>query len=394
MINNNNIDISEVNKIIKKTIDEIGLSREQILSIVENVRTDYENVKLELAKIRVDIDKVIDEVDALEKQDKMMRQKLADVSGRFKTYSEKDIKDVYDKASEIRIKYFTKMNEEKHLKDRRYKLEIALKKAGENIENAEKIINQISIAMSYLQGDILSMLEGADKNSEMFVGIKILEAQENERKRISRDIHDGPAQHMANVVMKTDICTKIIQKDLQEGLKELADLKESVKIALKEVRAIIFDLRPMSLDDLGLNQTVQSIAKSIIEDSGIELQLRLKSMKTEVEGIIQVAAYRIIQEILNNIKKHSKATRVEVKLDFGTKYLNIIIADDGIGFVVEETLERVKTRGTSYGLISILDRVNQLQGHIHIQSSPGAGTVYSIKLPVNREVMKDEKRGN
>jgi two-component system sensor histidine kinase DegS len=394
MINNNNIDISEVNKIIKKTIEEIGVSREQILSIVENVRNDYENVKFELAKIRVDIDKVIDEVDALEKQDKMMRQKLADVSARFKTYNEKDIKDAYDKASEIRIKYFTKMNEEKLLKERRYKLEIALKKAGENIENAEKIINQISIAMGYLQGDILSILEGADKNSEMFVGIKILEAQENERKRISRDIHDGPAQHMANVVMKTDICTKIIQRDLQEGLKELADLKESVKVALKEVRAIIFDLRPMSLDDLGLNQTVQSIAKSIIEDSGIDLQLRLRPMKAEVEGIIQVAAYRIIQEILNNIKKHSKARRVEVKLDFGTKYLNIIIADDGEGFNVEETLDRVKTKGTSYGLISILDRVNQLQGKIHIQSSTGAGTVYNIKLPVNREVMKDEKRGN
>jgi two-component system sensor histidine kinase DegS len=394
MINNSNIDISEVNRIIKKTINEIGISREQILSIVENVRNDYENVKLELSQIRVDIDNIIDEVDALEKQDKMMRQKLADVSARFKTCSEKDIKDTYDKASEIRIKYFTKINEEKLLKERRYKLEIALRKAGENIENAEKIINQISIALGYLQGDILARIEGADKNNEMFMGIKILEAQEDERKRISRDIHDGPAQHMANVVMKTDICAKVIQKDLQEGLKELADLKESVKVALKEVRAIIFDLRPMSLDDLGLNQTIHSIAKSIIEDFGMELQLRLGPMKVEVEGIIQVAAYRIVQEILNNIKKHSKARRVEIKMDFGTKYFNIIIADDGIGFKVEETLERVKSKGTSYGLISLLDRVNQLQGHIHVQSSPGAGTVYNIKLPVSKEVIRDEKQGN
>ena len=85
---------------------------------------------------------------------------------------------------------------------------------------------------------------------------------------------------------------------------------------------------------------------------------------------------------------------VEVKLDYGTKYLRLLISDDGIGFDVEQTLKAVKTKGTSYGLIGILDRVNQLQGEIHIESSNGAGSVYSVVLPVNREVIKDEKRRN
>jgi len=228
----------------------------------------------------------------------------------------------------------------------------------------------------------------------MFIGIKILEAQENERKRISRDIHDGPAQHIANIIMKADICKKIIQNDLNEGLKELSDLKESVKVALKEVRSIIFDLRPMSLDDLGLNKTIEQTVKAISEDFNIDINLKLKPMESEVEPIIQVAVFRIVQEIFNNIKKHSKATHVQVKLDFGTKYLRLLISDDGIGFDVNETLKKVKTKGTSYGLIGILDRVNQLQGQIHIEASPGAGSVYSVVLPVNREVIRDEKRGN
>jgi len=117
-------------------------------------------------------------------------------------------------------------------------------------------------------------------------------------------------------------------------------------------------------------------------------------LEKEVESIIQVAVFRIIQEIFNNIKKHSKAKHVEVKLDFGTKYLRLIISDDGIGFDVEETLKKVKTKGTSYGLIGILDRVNQLQGKIQIESSMGKGSVYNVLLPVNREVIRDEKRGN
>lgn len=388
------LDVNAIKIIIRKIIDQIGASREEIFGIVDSIRNEHDNLKFQLAKIRNDIKKVIAEVDELEKQDKAARKELAHVSGNFNDHTETDIKEAYDKASDIRIKYYTKRNEEKMLRAQRDSLEISLRKTMGNIENGEKIINQISIAMGYLEGDISSALDGADKNSEMFMGIKILEAQENERKRIARDIHDGPAQHMANVVMKVDICKMIIQKDLEEGLKELSDLKESVKIALKEVRGIIFDLRPMTLDDLGLRQTIQQTVNTISEEAGIKVQLKIKPVQSEIEPIIQIAVYRIIQEIFNNIKKHSKAKHAEIKLDFGTKYLMLIIKDDGVGFDVEETLKRVKTKGASYGLIGILDRVNQLQGEINIKSSEGAGTTYTVKLPINREVIKDEKRGN
>lgn len=391
---NTEFDANRINNIIKKIINEINISREQVLDIVDSVRNDHENLKAELERIKNEVSKIINEVDMLEKQDKIMRRKLAEVSSDFKRFGEEDIKSVYEKASEVRIKFITRTNEEKGLRLRRDSLEIALKKSISNIENGEKVINQISIALGYLEGDILSILESSDKNSVMYVGVKILEAQENERKRIARDIHDGPAQHMANAIMKADICTKIVTRNLEDGLKELGDLKDSVRMALKEVRGIIFDLRPMSLDDLGLNQTIQETVASISEETGIDIKLRLKPMLVDVESIIQVAVYRIIQEIFNNIKKHSDARHVEVSLEFGTKYLMLTISDDGIGFDVEETLKRVRTKGTSYGLIGIFDRVNQLQGDIQIVSNEGAGTMYTVKLPINREVINDEKRGN
>ena len=386
------LDVSMINKIIKKTIGEISSSREQILNIVENIRKNQESLNYEIAMVKKDIARIIQEVDELEKQDKACRIRLVEVSKNFSKYVENDIKEAYERSSDIRIKFFTKMNEEKLLRERRDNLEMSLRNIMINIDSGEKIINQISIAMSYLEGDILSALEGADKNSEMFIGIKILEAQENERKRIARDIHDGPAQHMANVVMKVDICNMVIQKDMEEGLKELSDLKESVKVALREVRGIIFDLRPMSLDDLGLSETIQQNVKAITQEHNIDIELKLKHVHMEIEPIIQIAVYRIIQEIFNNIVKHSKAKRAKLKLDFGLKYLILIITDDGVGFNVEDTLKRVKTIGASYGLIGILDRVNQLQGEIQINSAEGKGTTYTVKLPINREVIKDEKR--
>lgn len=389
---NDKLDVGVINTIIKKVIEEIGSSKAQIFNIVDEIRGEYDDLKLELDNLNKNIKTVIKDVDGLEKQDKLMRRKLAEVSRDFVKYSEIDIKTAYEEASESKIKFIYRQNDEKILKERRYQLELSLKRIIGSIDAGEKIINQVSVALGYLEGGILSKLEDDDKKSEMFMGIKILEAQESERKRVARDIHDGPAQHMANIIMKVDICKILIHKDLQEGIKELDDLKESVKVALKEVRGIIFDLRPMSLDDLGLNQTIQQMVMSITQESGIEIELKLKTVKAEIDPIIQVAVYRIIQEVFNNIKKHSKASHASVKLDFGTKYLMLIIADDGIGFKVEETLKKVKTKGTSYGLIGIFDRVNQLQGEIDIKSSEGEGTVYNVKLPINREVINDDNR--
>jgi two-component system sensor histidine kinase DegS len=391
-LENTGIDIGRINKIVKKIISQIDSSRSNIYKIVDCVRAEYDKTTDEIEKLKYDIDKVIDEVDNLEKEDKQMRQNLVEVSRNFKIYGENDIKNAYEKAEQTRIKLITKKNEEKSLRDKRYQLEMSLKQIKENIDAGEKIINQVSIALGYLEGDVLSQLEVSDKNTGMTMGIMILEAQENERKRIARDIHDGPAQHMANVVMEADICKKILKNDFDEGINELESLKKSVKLALKEVRSIIFNLRPMSLDDLGLNQTIQEAASTIENEYGIEINLVLKPVKNEIEAIIQVAVYRIIQEIFNNIKKHSMAKHADVKMDYGTKYLRLIINDDGIGFDVNETLKKVKTKGSSYGLLGMIERVNQLQGEIDIKSTIGKGTMYNIKLPISQEVIKDEQK--
>jgi len=349
---------------------------------------------MELAAIKQDIKQTIARVDELEKQDKVARQKLAEVSKKFDTFTEEDIKAAYKNAEDTRIALIIEKNKEKELLKRRSIIEIALKKSLQNIESAEKVMSQMSVALMYLEGDVVTALEGAEAHSEIQLGIKILEAQENERKRIARDVHDGPAQHMANAVMKADICKMVIERDFNEGLKELEDLKQSVKRALKEVRDIIFDLRPMALDDLGLNETISETVKMIMHETGIELDIKMKPVHKEIEPIIQVAVYRIIQEAFNNIKKHARASHAQIKLDYGTKYLMLVISDDGIGFDVEETLINARNKGISYGLIGIEDRVNQLRGSLKIQSEKGKGTTYTIKLPVNREVIKDEKKGN
>ncbi len=157
--------------------------------------------------------------------------------------------------------------------------------------------------MNYLSGDISSAVEGESGSESIYLGIKVLEAQEEERKRLSRDIHDGPAQSIANIVLKAEICKTLMDKDIQKGLEELERLKGSVRNTLKDIRKIIYDLRPMSIDDLGLIPTIRRFGHEFSQDTNIEVEVVTSKISEDVEKIIQIAVFRLVQEIFNNIKK-------------------------------------------------------------------------------------------
>jgi len=383
------INISNVNSIFDNVIESIDESRDKILDLVSDARANYEKLLLRLETVRVEIEEAINIVDSLEIKDRLARNNLAVVSKNFRSNSENDIKNAYEKATEIRIDLKVAQNKEKILRDKRSQIEVDIKIALNNIHNAEQVVHQVSIASSYLKGEILEALEEANHGSDMMLGVRILEAQENERQRVSRDIHDGPAQRVANIVMKADLCEKIARKDMDAGLKALSELRSASRDALREVREIIYNLRPMALDDLGLNKTIEMNANTIFEKEEIKVTYKLNKLSPKVEKIIQVAIFRISQEILNNIKKHANANNITIQTEYGTKYMRLIMSDDGKGFDVEDTLKKVRARKKSFGLIGIMERVSQLQGEFNVESSE-LGTIFNIKLPVNREVILNE----
>lgn len=387
-MDNDEKNTNNINMIVKRVISEINIGKSNIFKIVDNVSDEFQVKNEELQEVKREIEEVIEKVDKLQVLDKNMRLTLAEVSKISGEKAEKIMKRAYEEAIEIRVEYITKQNEEKNLRRRRNSLEKTLKNYLQNIEEADNTVNQINIALGYLEGDMANI----EEDSQMLIGIKILESQERERKRIAREIHDGPAQYIANTMMRIDFCKMVVQKDLNKGLKELDDLKNNVRKALKEVRGILFDLRPLSLEERGLNEAIKDMVNEISIESNICVNVILNNMNYEIEHIIEIAVYRIIQEILNNIKKHSKANEVSVRIECGKEYISFLVKDDGIGFDLKETMAKNKEKGTSYGLIGIFDRVTQLQGNIDIKSEHNRGTIYNIKLPINREVYKNERK--
>lgn len=382
------VDVGDIRRIVDKTVKMIESSKNEIFSIVEGARDEVERIKNELRAHSAKIQTVIQETDTLEALDKAARQRLVSVSRDFKNYTEIDIKEAYEKASELRLKFSMKQMEEKNLREQRAQLEQQLRNAQTVLESAERLINQVGVAMQYLSGGISEIKENGEDG--IYWGIKVLEAQEEERKRISRDIHDGPAQSMANIVLKAEICKTLMKRDVEQGLAEMEGLKDAVRSTLKDIRKIIYDLRPMSLDDLGLIPTIRRYLAELSEETGIQIELQTANRADDVEKIIQLALFRLIQEVTNNVRKHAKARHVDVDLQFGTKYVQMTVKDDGQGFEVEATLERCRQEGNHYGLLGQIERVSQLHGEIKIESRPGAGTFTRIVLPISKEVMRDD----
>ena len=190
--------------------------------------------------------------------------------------------------------------------------------------------------------------------------------------RIARDMHDGPAQSMANLVLQAEILERLISRDPQLVVNELADFKDGVRGVLDETRRLIFDLRPMTLDDLGLVPTLRKFTKDF-EMGGLTTSLRVIGEETRLPGALEPTLFRIIQEAMNNARKHARAKNVEVVVAFQPHAVSAIVRDDGIGFDVAAAEGRVDS-GKHLGMISMRERAELEKGRLEIRSQIGKGT--------------------
>lgn len=214
--------------------------------------------------------------------------------------------------------------------------------------------------------------------SKMTPDQQILNLIEAERKRIARDIHDGPAQNLANIVVRIDLCEKLLKKNFQEGIEELHLLKEMVKNSLQEIKNFIFNIRPMSLDDLGLIPALKKHIEKYEKEFGIKVELIIMGEEKKATPEYEVGIFRIIQEALSNIAKHSGAKSARILIEYENSSISINIVDYGCGFDVKKIL---LFENKNLGLVSMKERTELLGGTFQISSNIGQGTKITIKIP-------------
>lgn len=218
--------------------------------------------------------------------------------------------------------------------------------------------------------------------------IKVLDIQEKERQRIARELHDSSVQNLTHLVHTIELSSMFIDQDTIRAKLELENCIKILKDSINEIRETIFNLRPMSFDDLGFQKGIDDLilnAKSQFKDCEITYDVCkledefLKTDKQEV-ALILVTIYRIIQEALMNALKHSHADKIILNVKSENKKCLIIVKDNGQGFSLEEITNQQKDK--HFGISIMTERVNLLGGKIIIDSKPEEGTEIKVEIPL------------
>ena len=212
---------------------------------------------------------------------------------------------------------------------------------------------------------------------------QVTAAQEEERQRIARELHDGVGPALASLNLRLRTAGKLVQPNpaAAQELKELADLTQA---NIQDIRRLIYDLRPAVLDELGLIAALKEYVDRYQQEQGLQVKLALPEGKERLPAPLETTLFRVIQEALTNAARHAKAKHVDVALDWDTVQISLRIADDGQGFDLREAAARAKG-GQHLGLWSMRERVEQLGGRLQIDSQPGSGTTIQASVPLRAE---------
>jgi len=224
---------------------------------------------------------------------------------------------------------------------------------------------------------------------------RMVEVQEEARKKLARDLHDGPTQSVAAMAMRVNLARRMMAKDVNEATNELVKIEELAHRTTKEIRHMLFTLRPLILESQGLNAALQAMAEKMRETFSQNVIVNvddnvLNDMEMGKQGVI----FYIIEEATNNARKHANAPHIWVRLrPFEKEVALLEIEDDGLGFDVAAVNQSYDKRG-SLGMVNLRERTELVNGLLNIDSAPGNGTRVQVYIPLSEEAADRLHRGS
>jgi len=212
---------------------------------------------------------------------------------------------------------------------------------------------------------------------------KVITAQEEERKRVARELHDQYAQPLTALSMSIEAAERALPPEAGPVREQLEAIKALTARTLDQTYNLILDLRPTALDDLGLVPAIRWYAERHLQARGIRVELEAASVQDRLPAQVETTLFRVMQEALLNVVKHANARRVCIHLAVQDGWLTALVEDDGRGFDLAAVWHS-EDQARGLGLLGMQERVALLGGELTIHSQPGQGTRVSIKIPLER----------
>lgn len=267
-----------------------------------------------------------------------------------------------------------------------------LSEADQVAEELSKLfleIGELESVIKYAKEKLVSSMDSEADSIELRMAV--LKAQETERQRIARELHDVTAQNLTALVHKTEFCSKLIDVDPLRCKLEMMTLNKYLRDSIEDTRNMIYNLRPMSFDDIGFHITVERFLDKLRSNTTVQFIYKEIGESYPIDPVISITLLRIIQEACNNAVKHAEAKQVTVTLSYSTERLCLRVEDDGVGFDISKISSKANEDNSGFGLSVMKERVYLLSGNFEIESSEGEGSKIIVTIPMNKEM---ENNGN
>ena len=323
--------------------------------------SELEETVRALREVTLMIEQSQGEVAKLSQRNAAITTHLQQVQSQFDKMPLQDVRNAYDAALDAQQRLFVMRGQLEKLQNEKSHLE----RFKATLERARMMSGA---------GQAVAVTSGA--RSPMASVEMLVNAQETERQRLSRQMHDGPAQALSNFILQTEIAMRLMDVDAGQAREELNSLKASAMGTFQKVRNFIFELRPMMLDDLGLAPTIRRYADAFKEQTGLDVNVTVTGQERRLEPYLEVMLFRAIQELLGNAARHSQGTLVKVNLDLGEDRVRVSVDDNGKGFDPDSIQQ-----GNNLGLKLIRERTEMLGGSFEVDSALGRGARVLFAVP-------------
>jgi len=351
--------------------DDVGQSTPKD-QIVNTVMVELNTLRQRLAEIKAQIESMQNQVEREQGRYSSIVTELRSVKENLDTTPREDIRDKYEEALDVRFRLAT-------MRGQLEKFEANY----DNLTHEQELLNQI---LTSVQGVEFSAGDGetvAQSGGSLDI-VGIIRAQEQERQRLARTMHDGPAQSLTNFILQAEICQRLFDRNPERAAEELNNLKTNASKTFQKVRDFIFDLRPMMLDDLGVAPTVRRYVESYQEKNDIEVKLQLFGDDRRLENYREVMIFRAIQDVMSGARDYSAPTDMSVNLDMSADTIRIVIEDNGRGFDAEQIFNN-DDESYSDARVEALRvqkaRFELIGGSIDVRSDENSGSVVRLELP-------------
>ena len=347
-------------------MSDISKAEEYLLKRLEMLSDEKIILVTKVNKLNIEIEQI----------DAMIKQIAQDVDTAFEIFSPRQKKNDFAKHEIDKL-----LSHKEELKETVASLTESANELEEDIQAIREALGQpVEINDIDIEDEYIESVYYEDTT----YGMKILEQQENERSRIARDLHDSVVQVLTNLVHKCEICSKIMDVDGIRAKLELEIMSRNLREAISEMRNIIYDLRPMSFDDLGLNVTLESFINDVKSRTNMEITFNVEGTPNVLPSIMQLTIFRVVQEATNNSIKHSKGKKLDIVFKYDSDNIYLNIKDDGIG-IEKESEENKQSLHTGFGLDMMKERVALLNGKIDVLTAEDGGTSIEVIIPILQE---------